>query len=185
MRLILEFDQIAANAELRVKGIWPKQFDDEWVVPHVTGLFIEMRLDDAINALDGDGERVTTVCEIGSEMSAVGEVRPTIFRFDAQWALNVDTAVGKHLMVPQHTGWIPTDLTVPAVLVEVDAISFAGSSSLSVITLVTIDWKFRTLSELEFAKLLLHTGTDLKDFHEMGRGLQIDTTLVERFRGLD
>lgn len=185
MRLLLEFDQISTNAELRVKGIWPKQFEAEWVVPHVTGLMIEVRLDDAIAALDGDGERVSVVAEIGSEMSANNEVRPTIFRFDAQWALNVDTAVGKHLMVPQHTGWIPTDLTVPAVLVEVDAISFAGSSSLSVITLVTIDWKWRTISETAFAKLLLHTGMDLRDFHEMGRRLQIDTTLVERFRGLD
>lgn len=185
MRLLLEFDQLAARAELRVKGIWARQIEDEWRVPHVQGLMVYARLDDVHAALDADAERVSVTCEIGSEMSAAGEVRPTIFRFDSQWSLAVDTAVGKHLMVPQHSGWIPTDLTVPVVLVEVDAISFAGSSTLSVITHVTIDWKWRLISETEFATLLLHTGQDLKDFHEMGRRLQVEQSFAERFRGLD
>ncbi len=184
-RVNLEFDQIAAVPELRIKAIWPRINTDDFIVPHVKGLWIQSRIDASFGDLDVDGERVLSTVEIGDEMSDNDEVRPTIFRFDAQWSLSAITAAGTILLVPQSSGYIPCDLVVPVVLAETDNVSFAGSSGLTVKTLVTIDYNMVTIGELAWGKLLLSKGMDMKDFFELGRRLGIESERVERFRGLD
>lgn len=182
-RVILDFDLLAASAELRLKAVWPKNFDEKWMVPHLKGLEVAVRINQNFDDLDADGERASIVVEIGSQMTANDEVRPNIYRFDASWGLTVLTAVGILLTVPQRSGWIPCDLVVPAILVEVDGQSFGGGVSMN--TLVTLDFEWVELSDLGFAKLLLHTGLEMREFFELGRRLRIDTPLAGRNRGLD
>lgn len=184
-RLNLVFDQIAASAELRVKAIWPRITNDDFIVPHVKGLWIQSYIDEAHGGLDADGERVASSIEIGDEMSADDEVRPTIFRWDCLWALSEITAAGILLLEPQSSGYIPCDLVVPIVLIETDSISLAGHSSLTVKTLVTIDYNMVSMNEIQWMEMLLSRGMDLKDFHELGRRVSIESTRVARNSGTD